>query len=127
MEPLRDRAARERRLDEDRVHVFALREYAEALREEPEYGSNGHTGVILMKTQDLRMVLEVADAGATVSDHVIHGPATVQVVEGTLDVETQGERWSATAGDMVVLPHDETRKISAREPSTFVLSLAPRR
>ncbi|MDX1649147.1 MAG: hypothetical protein R3263_04765 [Myxococcota bacterium] len=127
MESLRDRGARERRLDPDRVHVFALREYAAQMRGEPEYTENGHTGVLLMRTDAMRMLLAVAAEGATVDEHVIHGPATIQVVEGALDVEVDEESFSASEGDIVVLPHDETRKLTARQQSAFLLSLAPER
>lgn len=126
MEPMRDRAARERRLDEDRVHVFALREYAAALRDEPEYRANGHTGVTLVKTEDLRSVFEVAEAGASLAHHTIRGPATLHVVEGSLDLEVGDESFSASEGDVVVLPHDETRKLTARERTAFLLSFALR-
>lgn len=126
MEPLRNPAARERRLDEDRVHVFALREYVDALRDEPQYREHGHTGVTLVKTEDLRTVLAVAEPGASLSEHVIRGPATVQVLEGSLDLEMAGEVRTLAAGDVAVLPHDEIRTLTARERSAFVLSLALR-
>lgn len=127
MESLRDRQARERRLDPERVHVFALREYAARMREEPEYAENGHTGVLLMRTDSMRMLLAVASEGASLDEHVIRGPATLQVVEGALDVEVDGASFSASEGEIVVLPHDETRKLTARRESAFLLSLAPER
>jgi quercetin dioxygenase-like cupin family protein len=126
MEPLRERRARERRLDPDRVHIFALREMAAQLRGESEYGENGHTGVLLMRTEDMRMLLEVVQAGSSVDDHVIHGPATVQVVEGELDVEVDGASHRVAEGGVAVLPHDVSRKLTARSESAFVLSLALR-
>jgi quercetin dioxygenase-like cupin family protein len=124
MESLRDRGARERRLDPSRVHVFPLRAYAAEMRDEPEYRENGHTGVLLMRTDSLRMLLEVAGEGAHIDAHVIHGPATLQVLEGALDVEVDGQVLSASEGEIVVLPHDETRTLTARRQSAFLLSLA---
>jgi quercetin dioxygenase-like cupin family protein len=124
MESLRERGARERRLDPDQVHVFALREFAAALREEPEYRENGHTGVLLVRTDDLRMLLEVAADGASVDDHVIRGPATLQVLEGALDVEVDGTHHAVSEGGIAVLPHDVSRRIVARAESAFVLTLA---
>lgn len=124
MEALRDRGARERRLDPERVHVFALREVAAEMRGEPEYRENGHTGVLLMRTDSLRMLLEVVAEGARLDEHVIRGPATLQVLEGALDVAVEGEVFHAAEGEIVVLPHDEARKITARSASTFLLSLS---
>ena len=123
MEALRDRGARERRLDPERVHVFALRDYAAEMKQEAEYLDNGHTGVLLMRTESLRMLLEVVAEGARLDEHVISGPATLQVLEGALDVEVEGESFHVSEGEIVVLPHDETRKLTARRASTFLLSL----
>ena len=125
MEPLRDRETRHRRLDEGVVHIFSGKEFGAALRREPEYEKNRHTGITLMKTAELRVLLEAADTGANLARHVIHGPATLYLIEGLLDIETKGGSHRAKAGDMVVLPRDEGREIISRERSLFLLALSP--
>jgi quercetin dioxygenase-like cupin family protein len=124
MEPMREPQVRRERLEEDRVHVLPLAEYVDALRGEREYADHGHTGVTLMKTEALRVVLEVVRAGEGLGEHVVDGPATVQILEGSLEFQTTSGRFAADAGTLVVLPHGEPRTVEALEESTFLLALS---
>lgn len=121
----RAREAPQQRLDEDRVHVFSADAMSAALRDEPEYRANQHTGITLVKTDELRVVLEAAEADATLEHHVVRGPATVFVIEGRLEIETGNRTYPAGRGELVVLPRGETRRIVCREASTFLLALSP--
>lgn len=123
-EAIRDREARERRLDPDRAHHFPLHELAEALRREPEYAAEGRTGMILMKAGAFRALLEVAREGVTLGPHVIHGPATVQVLEGAVEARLDGETRRAGPGELLVLPHEARRSLSVTEPAAFLIALA---
>lgn len=123
MQDLRERLLRRKRLDTARSHVFELDAYADALRAEPEYDQNGHTGLTLVKADDLRVVLEVARAGSGLKSHVIEGPAAVHVLTGRLEFDTEGETFRAESGEVVVLPQGASRTVTAREDSAFVLTL----
>ena len=90
----------------------------------PDHRSH-HTGITLMKTSELRVLLAAAQAGATLESHVVHGPATIFVIEGMLEIETQERAIRARHGDLVVLPRDEPRRISSLAQSTFLLALSP--
>ncbi len=125
MEELRNREARHRRLDEGVVHVFCAKEFGAALRDEVEYRKNGRTGVTLMKTAELRVLLEAAETGTTLATHVVHGPATLYLIEGLLAIDTRAGSFRAKEGDLVVLPRDEKRKISCADRSLFLLALSP--
>jgi len=121
---IRDRNERRHRLDEEWLHLFSLDKFAAALRQEPEYERNGHNGLILIKTEHMRVVLEVAGSGRSISEHTIHGPALVQVIAGSLTFQAGDERRVAHAGEMVVIPHDRPRTIRANEDATFLWALA---
>lgn len=125
MASLRDRDTRQRRLDEALVHVFSARELGGALQEEPEYQRSGHTGLTLMKTPELRVLVESVAAGVALASHAIHGPATLYLVEGELSIATRDGSYSAGPGDMVVLPRDAPREIVSRKRSVFLLALSP--
>jgi len=114
------------RLEEGRVHVFSADDLRAKLRAEPEYASNQRNGIALMKTDELRVVLEIAEAGAVLDDHVVQGPATIFVVEGRLEVETPDGSHAAARGEMMVIPAGKTRRIECREDSTFLLALSPK-
>ncbi len=55
----------------------------------------------------------------------MHGPATLFVIEGMLEVVTQDHAFRARKGDLVVLPRDEPRRITSLARSTFLLALSP--
>lgn len=122
---LREPSRRHERLDEDWLHLFALDSMVSVLRTEGAYQVNGHTGVTLLKTDHLRVVLEAARAGIWIGEHTVEGPTFVHVLEGSLRVLSGDETRIAHAREMVVIPHDRPRDLCADEDSAFlwVLSL----
>ena len=125
LEPLRGREPRVARLDEEQIHVFSLRAYGAGLRRQPEYEKDGHTGMILMKTPELRIVLEAAKAGTRLATHVVHGPATLYVLSGALDVLTPQGTFRVGEAEMAVLPREERREIRSPAESLFLIALSP--
>jgi GABA permease len=121
---LRGKEPREERLDESALHVFSLRAFGLGLRAQGEYERNGHTGLLLLKTPELRVLLEAMDPGTRLATHVVHGPATLQVLEGALDVATPNGVFRVAEGEMATLPRDAQREIRAPARALFVLSLA---
>ena len=122
---VRDRQERQQRLDGEQAHVFSLRSYGAGLRRQPEYEKDGHTGMILMKTPELRVVLEATSPGTTLATHVVRGPATLLVLEGALDVSTGRGSLRIGESEMAVLPRDEARSIRSPGRSLFLLALSP--
>jgi Ala-tRNA(Pro) deacylase len=125
--PVRDRSARERRLDPDQPHVLSLRSYGAGLRRQPEHERDGHTGMLLVRTPELRALLEVARAGTVLSSHVVHGPATLQVLQGFLDIRTAERTLRVGEQEFAVLPRDEARELRAVTDCMFLLALSPAR
>jgi Ala-tRNA(Pro) deacylase len=124
---VRAKGMREQRLDQAFAHVFSLRSYGAGLRRQPEYDKGGHTGMILMKTPELRVLLEAMSAERTLATHVVHGPTTLLVLEGALDVETRGRMFRVGESEMAVLPRDTRREIRAAADSLFLIALSPLR
>jgi Ala-tRNA(Pro) deacylase len=122
---VRGLAAREHRLDESELHVLSLRAFGAGLRAQREYEREGHTGMILVKTPELRVVLEAAAAGARLATHVVRGPTTLLVLEGALEVATSRGQSRVGEGEMAVLPRDEQREIHSLAQSLFLLALSP--
>ena len=121
---VRGRRPRVSRLDEEQLHVFSLRAYGAGLRRQPEYEKDGHTGMILIKTRELRVVLEATKADTRLAAHVIHGPATLYVLSGALDVTTRQGTFRVGEAEMAVLPRDEEREISSPAESLFLIALS---
>lgn len=121
---LRSRLRREERLDESWFHLFALGSMVDVLRTEREYELNGHSGVILLKTTHLRVVLEVARKGVRIPEHVIAGPTVIHVLDGSLHVTSQDETRIAHSGEMLVIPHDRPRELRAEGDTAFLWALS---
>jgi quercetin dioxygenase-like cupin family protein len=123
----RTRAARSERLDVDTLQVFALKEHAQALREEGAYASAGRNGITLVKTPQLRVVLEVLQGGAELAEHRAPGPITVQVLEGALRFHLGPEIFRVREGELLALPGGHTHSVEAVRDSAFLLTIVPSR
>src|SRR5262245_9354792 len=105
-------------------HLFSITQFARALRAEREYRDQGRNGITLIKTEHLRVVLEVAAQGAKIDEHTVPGPAMIHVLDGELDVVCLDETRVTHAGEIVVIPHDRSREMSAKTEVTFLWTLA---
>jgi quercetin dioxygenase-like cupin family protein len=121
---VRGRVERESRLDEEWFHLFPIARFVQALRTEREYVENRRNAVILMKTEHLRVVLEVASRDTKIAEHVIEGPAVVYVLEGSLELVCMDATRVAHAGEMVVIPHDRPRSMRAQTDVSFLWALS---
>lgn len=126
-ERVRSKDARIERLDQDHLHVLSLRAFGAGLRRQPEYDKDGHTGMILVKTPELRVILEVVKGGTTLRTHVVRGPATLYAIEGTLDVRARGRVYRVGEMELAVLPRDERREIHCPSECAFLLAISPER
>ena len=120
---LRDRIERGNRLDLGWFHLFSLAQFARGLRGEREYAEQGRNAITLLKTEQLSVVLEVAAEGVKIAEHTVPGPAIVHVLDGELDLVCLDETRVAHAGEMVVIPHDRPRSMSAKSDVTFLWTL----
>jgi quercetin dioxygenase-like cupin family protein len=121
---MHERDERSNRLDPEWFHLFSLAQYTAALRAEREFAASGRSGLVLIKTEQLRVVLEVAAEGSKFAEHTVLGSALVVVLEGALEVVCGDERRLARAGEMVVIPHDRPRSMSAAGDVAFLWLLA---
>jgi quercetin dioxygenase-like cupin family protein len=121
----RTRTERKERLDTGLLHVFALPQYAGALREETAYARTGRNGLTLAKSDELRVVLEVLRAGAELAEHRAPGPITVQVLEGEIRFHTGEETFRVREGELLALPAGRPHSVEAVRDSAFLLTIAP--
>jgi quercetin dioxygenase-like cupin family protein len=80
------------------------------------YGGHEHS---------LRQTLIALLAGQELSEHENPGEATVQVLQGQVDLSAEGEVASGSAGDLLVVP-DARHALTAVEDSVVVLTVAKR-
>jgi quercetin dioxygenase-like cupin family protein len=121
----RTREAREERLEAGTLHVYALNEYAGLLREEAEYLTNGRNGITLVKTRELRVVLEALRSGSELAEHRAPGPITVQVLEGALRFHTGQDTFRVRQGELLALPAGRPHAVEAVQDSVFLITITP--
>lgn len=121
----RTRAERVDRLDNGTLHVFGLQSFVSALREEPEYASNGRNGLSLVKMPGLRVVLEVLRSGAELAEHRAPGPITVQLLEGEVRFRAGEEVFRIRQGEILALPAGRPHAVEAVRDAAFLITIAP--
>ena len=111
-------------LDPEWFHLFSLARLTQTLRARREYIEQGRTAAILVKTDHLRVVLEVASEGTEVAEHSVAGASVVHVLEGELAVQCLDATRIAHSGELVAIPHDRPRSIAVRADSCFLWTIA---
>lgn len=99
---------REHVLKADKL-VFDLPEQVRSLRSElPE--NRDRRAITLVKEHGITVVLTVLKQGATLAEHDTPGPATVQVLDGTVEMKVGGETMSLNSGQVIAfdarVPHE---------------------
>jgi quercetin dioxygenase-like cupin family protein len=82
------------------------------------------TARTLVKHGPLRTTLVGLAAGGTLKSHKADGPITVQVLEGTVEFEADGERWTLPTGSLLALESGITHSVSAPDGGVFLLTVA---
>jgi len=80
----------------------------------------------LINLPEGKVVLFAMDAGQEMSEHRAPFVATVQVLEGRMRFGVGNVERDMTASDWLVMPPDAPHRLSALEPTRFVLTLFKR-
>jgi quercetin dioxygenase-like cupin family protein len=104
--------------------VFRLADEVREVRQDLGRATGGRSGKTLVKAGGLRVTLVVLDAGITLEPEAAAGGASLQVLEGRLRVQTEGEEWELGPGDLVALGHNLRQPVRAIDRSTFLVTVA---
>jgi quercetin dioxygenase-like cupin family protein len=89
-----------------------------------ETSASGRRSEILVKTDDLRVLLVTMREGATLAEHSAPGTITIQVIEGEMAVEADGVTYDLAAGGLVSLAASVRHSVRARSDGAFLLTIA---
>jgi quercetin dioxygenase-like cupin family protein len=103
---------------------FDLAQEAEQLRKEANWAEHGHNAKTLVKEQAYRLVLIAMRQGALLSEHVVPGPLSIQVVRGQVQVVADERTVGLSAGQLLVLDDGVPHAVTALAESEFVLTIA---
>ena len=99
---------------------FRLREEIEQLRQDLNKSSGQRSAKTLTKAGMLRVTLVVMEANASMNPEGSRGGATLQVLEGRLQVHSQ----EVGSGELVMLDDTLREPIRAVEQSAFLITVA---
>lgn len=78
----------------------------------------------LLKQDDMRLVLTLMDANATMDEHHADGSVSMQVLIGKLRVSAQGTDHPLPARHLLSLQPSVRHSVQAVEPSAFLLTIS---
>src|SRR5262249_29454859 len=84
----------------------------------------GMTSKTLLKTNDLRIVLIVLQAGARMNEHNSDGRISIQVLRGLIRTRVQEQVVDLSPGRLLALDRSIKHDVEAREDSAFLLTIA---
>jgi quercetin dioxygenase-like cupin family protein len=103
---------------------FRLRDEIDQLRQDLRSSSGQRSAKTLTKAGRLRVTLVVMDANISMNPEASDGGATLQVLEGRLQVHTQGQGQDVGSGELMVLDDNLREPIRAVEQSAFLITVA---
>jgi quercetin dioxygenase-like cupin family protein len=107
-----------------RALVFRLADEITSLRSDLEHTSGGRAAKTFAKTEGLRVTLVLLQAGATLNPEATAGGASVQVIEGRLRLQTDGQWWELGPGELVVLGENLREPVTAVAETAFLVTVS---
>jgi quercetin dioxygenase-like cupin family protein len=103
--------------------TFDLEKVIAELRGEERYKRDGHVARTLVRTPDLRLVVMVLRAGASIAEHRASVTTSVHVVQGQIRMNLPDGPVELTEGRLLILAADLPHDVHADLDSAFLLTL----
>ncbi len=108
----------------NQLMTFALDEEIAIMRAEPEWAENGKTARTLAKEVDFRVLLSVLREGATLEEQDGEARASLQVIDGEVELAVEGGAARLRAGALAVVDSGQAWTLRAIGDSAVLLTLA---
>ena len=106
----------------DASYVFVdLPDFLRQLKDEKTWDKNDRNGITVYKTDNLTIVLTVMHAGASIPDNRVDGLFTLQVIEGTVRVNTVDGDVELKDHQMISFHSNEPHSITAETEAAFLI------
>jgi len=79
---------------------------------------------LLLKADDLRVLLIAIETGAKLKEHHADGTVSIHALEGTLCIHVQGQTHNLRAGQILTLAPGIKHDLEAREDSALLLTIS---
>jgi quercetin dioxygenase-like cupin family protein len=99
-----------------------LQQFTTQLKEETAWKKNDRNAITVFKTNGVTMVLTALHKGAAMDDLMVEGVFVLQVMEGTINIETDKEGMKLKEKQMLILHPGSKQNVTAEEDSILLLS-----
>jgi quercetin dioxygenase-like cupin family protein len=103
---------------------FRLADEIHELRDDLELRTAGRSAKALAKSGNLRVALILLSAGTTLEPEAAAGGASLQVLEGHLRVQVDGQALDVRPGELVVLSENLREPAQAVDDCAFLVTVA---
>lgn len=79
--------------------------------------------IALVRTNDFEVMRLVLPKGKSIPEHEIEGELTLQCLEGSVEVDAQGQRQQLQAGQMIYLQGKTPYALSAPENASVLMTM----
>ena len=107
----------------ERLLVFDLDREIERLRQEPTFADDGRNSMTLAKETDLRVLLTVLRAGSALKELDGEGRMSVQVLEGTVRLDVEGEPRQLGGRQLATVDADTRWRLSADADAVVLITM----
>lgn len=97
--------------------------FLEQIKQESSWKDSDRNAITVFKTNGLRIVLIALHEGAEMARHTANGIISVQVLEGRLQFNTEGQSVELNKGQMLALHERIPHSVHAIKETTFLLTL----
>lgn len=102
--------------------ITNIEERIEQLKDETAWDKNDRNAITLFKTTGLTIVLTCLHSEAVLKDIEVDGLVVLQVIEGKVNITTDGDAFELCENKMAVLHENIVHSIYALKTSVFILS-----
>ncbi|WP_299701471.1 cupin domain-containing protein [uncultured Pontibacter sp.] len=95
------------------------------LKGEESWQKSGRGSRTIFKSESMRILLNVMQAGSEIKPHQAPGPISVHVIEGRIRFNTEAEAVVLTKGQLLTLQEHVRHSVEALEETTFLLTVSP--
>jgi quercetin dioxygenase-like cupin family protein len=104
-------------------HRLVLRDEIAALRQEAHPPIDGHRQMTIFHRGPARLVLFAFERGGRLSDYIVPGFVTIQVLDGALRVETERASYELQSGDLLILDPETRHNVEAVTQADMLLGV----
>jgi len=122
-EATRNRPAGGHIIDADSV-LINLPAFISQIKNEEAWVKNDRNSITVFKTSDMRIVLGGLHKGAELLPHKAEGIMSIQVIEGTLDLNTDDISDTLQKGQMIAIHKHSNYRVVAAEESIYLLTIS---